>query len=138
VLGHAGGEHRKDAGELDGGEKPDRPFARRVAEQAGSPNDDGTDEPDPEGDRRKTALGGDLQQDVAEHLDAAVKINYELADNAFSDGTVTLHTNPDPCVWTLPDVGAMAKQLPTTGRPCSARYTGSASSSASTIQTMRP
>jgi hypothetical protein len=33
VLGHAGGEHRDDAGECDGGETADGPFPRRTAEQ---------------------------------------------------------------------------------------------------------
>jgi tetratricopeptide (TPR) repeat protein len=56
-------------------------------------------------------------QDALQDLDAAVKIDYDLADSAFNDGTVTLHTKPDPCVWTLPDFEAMAKQLPADYRP---------------------
>src|SRR5439155_19389596 len=56
-------------------------------------------------------------EDALRDLDAAIRIDYDSADGAFNDGTVKLHTVPDPCSWTVPDFDAMAKRLPTDFRP---------------------
>ena len=65
--------------------------------------------------KAKVRLG--KYQEALRDLDAAIRIDYDLADNVFDDGSVTLHTKSEPCSWTLPDFEAMAKQSPGDFRP---------------------
>jgi len=55
--------------------------------------------------------------EALQDLDSAIKVDYDLADNAFSDGGVTLRTKPDPCAWTLPDFEVLAQRMPGDYRP---------------------
>ena len=55
--------------------------------------------------------------EALQDLDSAIKVDYDLADNAFSDGGVALRTKPDPCAWTLPDFEVFAKLMPADYRP---------------------
>jgi tetratricopeptide (TPR) repeat protein len=56
-------------------------------------------------------------EDSMRDLDAAIKEDYDSADNMFNDGGTKPTTTTQPCVWTQPDLDTLERRFPADYRP---------------------
>lgn len=67
--------------------------------------------------KAKVEFDNGRYQDAMRDLDAAVKEDYDSAEQVFNDGNTKPSTTTQPCIWTQPDLDKLAQQFPTDDRP---------------------